>query len=392
MEQLNPSSQALPDTELERLREAIADLQTRVTRLEQGVTFAPPRTLVNNREKPESRLGLATLNRIGAVTLIVGIIFFFKYAADNHWIGAVGLVGLGLLAGIALIGAGEWLRRKNQQTFGQGLAGCGLAVLYIAAYAAFAYSKLVGRGPDFFALLAASALAIALCLRFASPAIAAIGFIGLFSAPLLIRSPEDNIQLWLYFVYLLLLSLASVTVVTRLYHVIEQNTALILLPFNAFWAILCAWILISHRNAGGFVLLTFALAAIHMGATFVTRETARLYGVLYCCAHACFLTAAIRAIEIWTPNRASLRSELDSVFMAVYAVAMIASAVIRRFTLDRLIGLTLIGIVVAKLYVYDVWLLTRVYRISALVLLGVLLLVASYIYSRFKSRGETNPQ
>ena len=46
----------------------------------------------------------------------------------------------------------------------------------------------------------------------------------------------------------------------------------------------------------------------------------------------------------------------------------------------------LVALVVAKLYLYDIWLLTRFYRITAFVALGVLLLAASFVYSRFKLR------
>jgi uncharacterized membrane protein len=54
--------------------------------------------------------------------------------------------------------------------------------------------------------------------------------------------------------------------------------------------------------------------------------------------------------------------------------------------------LGLLAAVIVKLYVYDVWLLTRFYRIGAFVALGVLLLAASYLYSRFKSRTGTVSQ
>jgi uncharacterized membrane protein len=47
-----------------------------------------------------------------------------------------------------------------------------------------------------------------------------------------------------------------------------------------------------------------------------------------------------------------------------------------------------IGFVICKLYLYDVWLLTRFYRISAFVALGTLLLLASYVYSRFRNKLE----
>ena len=84
--------------------------------------------------------------------------------------------------------------------------------------------------------------------------------------------------------------------------------------------------------------------------------------------------------------RANFISESVSVFLALYAVAMITSGVIRKLSADRVLGLVLIGIVVGKLYLYDVWLLTRFYRVSAFVALGILLLAASYVYSRFKEK------
>ncbi len=368
MEQPNQSQPASPDAEIARLREAIADLQTRILALERR----SPAPVVPAPPEAESRLGLTIFNRVGAVTLAIGVIFFFKYAADNQWIGPGALVILGLLVGFALIGAGEWLRPRQQQTFAQGLAGCGFAIVYISAYAAFAYSKLIGRGPDFIALAAASTLALALCFRFASSAIAAVGFIGAFVAPLLLR-PLNH-----WFVYLFLLSVVSVFTVARLYRASRQISALFLIPFNAFWTILDAWIL----YPGALALFAFAFAIVHFSAAFATRQTARLYGLFYICAHACLLVAILREIQIWTANRPSLSSELDSVVLAIYGVAAITYGVLRSSAIDRLFGQTLIGIVIVKLYLYDVWLLTRFYRISALVGLGVLLLAASFIYSR----------
>jgi uncharacterized membrane protein len=45
-------------------------------------------------------------------------------------------------------------------------------------------------------------------------------------------------------------------------------------------------------------------------------------------------------------------------------------------------GMGLIGLVVIKLYLYDVWLLGPFYRMAAFAILGALLLVMSYLYSR----------
>jgi uncharacterized membrane protein len=73
-----------------------------------------------------------------------------------------------------------------------------------------------------------------------------------------------------------------------------------------------------------------------------------------------------------------------SILMAVYALGLIAAGTATRRAMNRLLGLVLIGIVVAKLYLIDVWDLGRGFRITAFLGLGFLLLLVSYLYSRFK--------
>jgi uncharacterized membrane protein len=70
--------------------------------------------------------------------------------------------------------------------------------------------------------------------------------------------------------------------------------------------------------------------------------------------------------------------------MAAYAVVLVGVGVSTRSTVNRLLGLGLIGIVVVKLYLYDVWLLGLVYRVAAFAGLGALLLLMSYLYSRYR--------
>jgi uncharacterized membrane protein len=55
-----------------------------------------------------------------------------------------------------------------------------------------------------------------------------------------------------------------------------------------------------------------------------------------------------------------------------------------RAAIHRILGLALVVFVVAKLYLVDVWVLGRLFRITAFLALGVLLLALSYLYSRFK--------
>jgi len=373
----NPSS---PDSEFARLQQAVADLQTRVSALERGAP-APAR--------PEGpRFGLTAINRVGAVTLAVGVIFFFKYASDNQWIGAESLVLLGILMALLLVGLAEWLRRRSDDAFAQGVAGCGFAILYISIYASFGYYKLVSRELGFAGLLVSSALALAFSFRFASAAIAAVGVIGVWVAPLLVRSESS--------VFLFVLSPLSAWVTERLSRRAPQQPALALLPFNAAWALLTAWILLAPAHSVELACFAFSTSAAYFILAALNRTRATFYNALYFVAHAYVVVGALRLIVLWASNniaaidRENFISAATSILLGLYGVACLCYGFLRKSATDRMLALGLLGIVIAKLYLYDVWLLTRFYRISALVILGVLLLGASYLYSRFKQRGSVS--
>ena len=91
----------------------------------------------------ESKVGLAWANYVGVVTLIIGVIFFFKYAIDNAWIGETGRVVLGVVTGLATIFGGDLLWNRGQKTFAQGIAALGVSILYLSFYASFGFYHLV---------------------------------------------------------------------------------------------------------------------------------------------------------------------------------------------------------------------------------------------------------
>ena len=63
---------------------------------------------------------------------------------------------------------------------------------------------------------------------------------------------------------------------------------------------------------------------------------------------------------------------------------LVSIGVAARSAPNRIMGLALIAVVVAKLYLYDVWFLGLFYRMAAFAVLGALLLAMSYLYSRFR--------
>lgn len=152
----------------------------------------------------ETRIGLTLINRVGAITLVLGIGFFFKWAVDNAWIGPAGRVELGVLAGLLALAAADFVAWRGQRIFAQGVAVAGVAILYLSIYAAFGFYHLIPQGFALACLCVCTVLACALALRYNAIVIAALGLLGGYLAPILLSSGEDHP--WFLFTYLLLLS------------------------------------------------------------------------------------------------------------------------------------------------------------------------------------------
>jgi uncharacterized membrane protein len=141
--------------------------------------------------------------------------------------------------------------------------------------------------------------------------------------------------------------------------------------------------------------LTFAvMAAALWGAArwLIARFTA---APAYVAGHFVLLWALALEVLAWAERRASapdvanLQSASISILLAAYAVMLVSAGVARRSPLDRILGLALLAVVVLKLYLYDVWQVTRgMYRVAAFAGLGVFLLITSYLYSRFRGSVE----
>jgi hypothetical protein len=136
--------------------------------------------------------------------------------------------------------------------------------------------------------------------------------------------------------------------------------------------------------------LTFLVSALGMwlAARFSRRDV--WAAVPYIAGH--FVMLWILGVEVigWAERTVaqddlwSVETTAISILMALYALMLVSIGVVTRTAINRLLGLGLMGLVVGKLYLRDVWDISRVFRITAFLGLGVLLLLVSYLYSRFK--------
>jgi hypothetical protein len=142
-----------------------------------------------------------------------------------------------------------------------------------------------------------------------------------------------------------------------------------------------------------FTAFLAAAAAYWLTAARISHR--RLAAAIYLLGHVILLWAGGLEIAGWADRNADPAERVNvitsglSILGAAYGVALIASGVLTNFSLNRMAGLGLIGLVVLKLYAYDVWLLTRLYRTTAFIALGALLVLGSYLYSRFRGRIES---
>jgi hypothetical protein len=82
----------------------------------------------------EQWFGLYGLSRIGIASLVLGLALLILHSWDNF--GPALKIAFGMFSGIALIGAGEWLSRKDRlEWYGLGIVGGGYSVCYFTTYA-----------------------------------------------------------------------------------------------------------------------------------------------------------------------------------------------------------------------------------------------------------------
>jgi uncharacterized membrane protein len=203
----------------ETLRQPRPEVQTPPPESERTPSLrAPAAPILASVEEPgrpdrslENRIGSHLFNRIGVIALLIGAAWALKLAIDNHWIGALGRVTIGLLAGIAAIVWSERFRRKNYLAFSYSLKAVGSGLLYLSLWAASSYFHLVPVGVAFAAMVAVTAFNGYMAWLQDAELLAVFCIVGGFSTPALL-STGGNHEVFLLS-YLLLLDAAVLALV-----------------------------------------------------------------------------------------------------------------------------------------------------------------------------------
>jgi uncharacterized membrane protein len=432
--------------EIRELKRLLEELLARVSRLEERAGLAGDRSATAPSEEREAhparleivptpgasphvppatrsleaRIGSHWLNRIGIAALLIGVSYFLKYAFESNWIGPSAQILIGVIAGLTVVVWSEWFRSRGYQAFSYSLKAVGIGALYLSLWTAFQIYSLIPMSVAFAAMVVVTAVTAGLALLQNAEILAAFALAGGFATPILISIGQNHEVALLS--YLALLDVATLTLVIS-----REWRRLLLLSFAGTVALYFAWYA-EYYSARQFALTfafatlffgIFALAAIVSGrGSIVPRSVlivAALNGVVYflqvylmlesSTARAWFAAGlAIVYLLLARQRRAQARLQgthlalaigfitvaialrLQDVWISVgwfmEAAFLMAAGFWRQSAFVRWLALGLIAATIAKVFTYDIWDLSRGYRIVSFVFLGVLLLAVSFAYQR----------
>ncbi|MCU1249697.1 MAG: Protein of unknown function transrane [Edaphobacter sp.] len=159
----------------------------------------------------ESRIGSQLFSRIGIVALLVATTLFLKWAIDNQFIGPLGRVLAGLVAGVAIVVWSERFRHKGFDAFSYSLKAVGSGALYLSLWAAFQLYHLLPAEAALGAMILVTAWNAYMAWSQNSQILAAYALAGGFATPLLLAT-GGNHEIFL-FTYILAIDLATVILV-----------------------------------------------------------------------------------------------------------------------------------------------------------------------------------
>ena len=342
----------VPQSELEAIRQALAELTTRVYRMEQRLQMAAPApapsapvraepaTAVGSpvsaqRQAPpplipqrpaiaatakaqpdwESRIGSHWLNRIGIAALLIGVSYFLKFAFDNNWIGPAGQISIGLAAGIAIVIWSERFRAKNYNAFSFSLKAVGIGTLYLSLWAAFHVYSLIPSSVAFAMMLVVTAATSVMALSQDAQILAAFALVGGFSTPVLLSTGENR-EVAL-FTYVAILDIATLVLVA-----FRPWRRLLVMSYVGTLILYLGWYWTFYN--GGPLELTLAYASLFFAifaiAPLITLQPDGEHPILAAIpAVLAFVNAGVYFLEAY-----AMIQEVNKVNMAWFALALAA--------------------------------------------------------------------
>ncbi len=226
-----------------------------------------PQTPLQQIEVHKEESAGVILGRIGIGAVVLGAIFFLKYAFDNNWIGEAGRIILGLVGGAGVFALGHYLYAKYQE-YGAILMGGGATILYFSVYAAYDFYSLIPMSAAYAGFIVITAVVCVVSAVLRAQSLLVIASIGAFLAPLIFDL--NNANFFAIAAYITIAAIGISIVILR-----RGWTYLAYLPALGIALVFSTWYAAEYSSNLLALVATFVLAWITMfvgmGITLMTR-------------------------------------------------------------------------------------------------------------------------
>lgn len=419
-------------SDLDVHKEEIASLKYEIEILKKR-RVAPayvPTPSKNNSFTLENFVGLKLIHFVGIIILIIGLTIGVKYAIDIDLISPGLRIILAYVAGAILFFISLRLRKKYE-LFSMILFGGAMASIYFTTYAAYSYYGMFPRMTAFVVMLALTLFTVYNALRYNRAEIAMLGLVGAYGIPFFVRGESENItglfsymllinlgvlflsfkKYWLSLNYLsffttwiiyfcclyldgeaqlyrteILFALAFYMVFLlsslgfKLYrkYEIHYSDSLVLI-LNAVFLYFALQILFSKKEADidSFITLVFAIVYLMAAVLFRKRTPQQkfLSNTLF--------SVGIVALAAYFPLQFDGFS--ITIIWVIMAVALFVCGMYWKVKLFRFAAMFLFAFTVLKLLLIDSNSFSSPQKVIAYIFTGVVLLIVSFLYQRFKA-------
>lgn len=384
----------------------------------------------------ENFIGLRLIHFIGIIVLVIGLSIGVKYAIDRNLISENLRIMLAYAAGFLLYLLSLRLR-KNYVFFSAILFSGGMASLYFTTYAAHVYYAMFSFALAFSMMILLTVYTAYEAIRYNRQEIALLGLVGAYGIPFLISQNADRADL--FFLYITVINIGVIFLCVR-----KEWKLVGRIAQTITWVLFIAWSAIRYDAEGQrdiailymivfFVLFLFSTLslrilrkkglsindtyqlilhnlALYVAALFVFGFSllGQIAVDLAIITLAITFLTAVQALFVhyrWKEERLTVRM-LSSYALALFvlfiafnwtgfivtllwlltAVIVFSWGVLVRSVTARLTAIILIGVTLGKLLLFDSITFTTVQKVIAYLVLGVLLLIVSFFYQKFRQQ------
>src|SRR5580704_7700136 len=299
----------------------------------------------------EEKFGTRWVVWVGGVALALGGIFLVRYTIQQGLVGPGVRIFLGAVLALALVAAGEWSRRSEKLSALPGvpsahipgtLTAAGTTVAYATVYAAYGLYGFLPPAAAFILLGAVALLTLGAALLH-GPALAGLGVIGAYLAPMLVASAKPDF--WSLYIYIAVVNAAAFALARFRMWLWLAIAAVVLgalwtLPGIQFDTVTALGAHVFHALAGFVLVATFLVCGLFYGPPAVPGAVDRLSTsalVVYLLAAALLVLAsrhdpvALTAFVVLTVATVAIAWRTEAAAGAVPAAAILAALVMAHW-------------------------------------------------------------